>query len=214
MSDFDLLTAVQPTEGWFAVLGIKGKGDVRQKLVATREEVDHLAYEYMAQGRNVFFGVAKYETDEGRTKDNVKAIKAFWLDIDCGESKAEVNEKTGRPSGYLDQATGVAELKRFCKLVGVPKPILVNSGRGLHVYWPLTEAVTREQWEPVADRLRELCNTHELYVDPAVFEVARVLRIPGTLNFKDDPATEVTIIGDAGPVDFEAFRMIDRKSVV
>ena len=206
MSEFDLLTTVQPTEGWFAVLGIKGKGDVRQKLVATREEVDQLATDYMAQGRNVFFGVAKYETDEGRTKDNVKAIKAFWLDIDCGESKAEVNEKTGRPSGYLDQATGLQELKRFYKLVGVPKPVLVNSGRGLHVYWPLTEAVTREQWEPVADRLRELCNTHELYVDPAVFEVARVLRIPGTLNFKDDPATEVTIIGQAEPVDFEAFR--------
>ena len=206
MSEFDLLSAVQPAEGWFAVLGIKGKGDVRQKLVATREEVDQLATDYMAQGRNVFFGVAKYETDEGRTKDNVKAIKAFWLDIDCGESKAEVNEKTGRPSGYLDQATGLQELKRFYKLVGVPKPVLVNSGRGLHVYWPLTEAVTREQWEPVADRLRELCNIHELYVDPAVFEVARVLRIPGTLNFKDDPATEVTIIGQAEPVDFEAFR--------
>jgi len=208
MSEFDLLTTVQPTEGWFAVLGIKGKGDVRQKLVATREEVDQLATDYMAQGRNVFFGVAKYETDEGRTKDNVKAIKAFWLDIDCGESKAEVNEKTGRPSGYLDQATGLQELKRFYKLVGVPKPVLVNSGRGLHVYWPLTEAVTREQWEPVADRLRELCNIHELYVDPAVFEVARVLRIPGTLNFKDDPATEVTIIGQAEPVDFEAFRSL------
>ena len=208
MSDFDLLTAVQPAEGWFAVLGIKGKGDVRQKLVATREEVDQLATDYMAQGRNVFFGVAKYETDEGRTKDNVKAIKAFWLDIDCGEAKARVDEKTGRPDGYIDQPTALGELKRFCKLVGLPKPILVNSGRGVHVYWALTEEVTREQWEPVADRLRELCNTHELYVDPAVFEVARVLRIPGTLNFKDDPATDVTIINEAGPVEFETFKTL------
>jgi hypothetical protein len=208
MSGFDLLNAVQPDSGWFAVLGIKGKGDVRQKLVATREEVDQLAADYMAQGRNAFFGVAKYETDAGRTKDNVKALKAFWLDIDCREAKARVDEKTGRPDGYIDQSTALGELKRFCKLVGLPKPILVNSGRGVHVYWALTKEITREQWEPVADRLRELCNTHELYVDPAVFEVARVLRIPGTLNFKDDPATDVTIIHEAAPVELEAFRSL------
>lgn len=208
MSQFDLLSAVQPADGWFAVVGIKGKGDVRQKLVATREEVNELAAKFVQQERNVFFGVAKFETDKGRTKDNVKALKAFWLDIDCGEAKAEVNEKTGRPDGYLDQATGLQELKRFCKLVGVPKPVLVNSGRGIHAYWPLAAEITRGQWEPVADRLRQLCNTHELYVDPAVFEVARVLRIPGTLNFKDDPPTEVTVLSEGSPVDFEAFKAI------
>jgi hypothetical protein len=26
----------------------------------------------------------------------------------------------------------------------LPRPTLVNSGRGVHAYWPLTEAVTRE----------------------------------------------------------------------
>jgi hypothetical protein len=202
MSDFDLLSAVQPSDGWFAVVGIKGKGGVRQKLVATREEVDQVVSDYVAQRRNVFFGVAKYETDKGRTKDNVKALKAFWLDIDCGEAKAEVNEKTGRPDGYLDQTAGLKELKRFCKLVGMPKPTIVNSGRGLHVYWALTEEVTRAQWEPVADRLQELCNTHDLYVDPAVFEAARVLRIPGTFNFKDDPPSEVTVLMVGETVEF------------
>jgi hypothetical protein len=207
MSKFDLLSAVQPAEGWFAVIGIKDKAVV-QKFTQGREEVDAIAAEFMAQERNVFFGVAKYKEEGSRKKDNVKALKAFWLDIDCGEAKAQVDEKTGRPDGYLDQATGVAELKRFCKLVGVPKPVLVNSGRGLHVYWPLTEEITREQWEPVADRLRELCNTHELYVDPAVFEVARVLRIPGTLNFKDNPPTEVTVWSEGAPVEFGEFKAI------
>lgn len=207
MSQFDLLSAVQPTEGWFAVIGIKDKG-VIQKFTQSREEVDTIAAEFMAQKRNVFFGVAKYKEEGSRKKDNVKALRAFWLDIDCGEAKAEVNEKTGRPDGYIDQATGLQELKRFCKLVGMPKPVLVNSGRGIHVYWPLTEEVTREEWEPVADRLRELCNTHDLYVDPAVFEAARVLRIPGTLNFKDDPPTEVTLLHEGSAVDFGAFKAL------
>lgn len=206
MQHVDLLNAVQPADGWFAIVGIKGAGDVRQKLVATREEADEQTEKFMAQGRNVFFGVAKYETGESRQKTNVKALRAFWMDIDCGESKAEPNEKTGRPDGYIDQATGLQALRQFCKTVGLPKPLLVNSGRGIHVYWPLTRDVTREEWEPVAERLSSLCIMHNFYVDPSVFEVARILRIPGTLNFKDDPPKPVTIISDAPPVDFDEFR--------
>jgi hypothetical protein len=208
MTDFDLLRAVQPDDGWFAVVSLKGSGKElqrRQDFLSTREEVDVLAERRSKSGWNVFFGVAKYATDANRTKENVQGLKAFWLDIDCGEAKAQPNLKTGRPDGYVDQATGLVALQRFCRTVGLPRPILVNSGRGVHAYWALTGTVTREQWEPVADRLRKLCNTHELYVDPAVFEVARILRIPGTLNYKDDPPREVTVLATAEPVDFEEF---------
>jgi archaeosine-15-forming tRNA-guanine transglycosylase len=73
MQNVDLLSTVQPADGWFAVLGIKGPRDVRQVFVATREEVDAQAAKFVSQKRNVFFGVAKYATNESRTKDNVKA---------------------------------------------------------------------------------------------------------------------------------------------
>ena len=208
MTQLDLLSIVQPSEGWFAVLGIKGENDVKQELVATRAEVDAVTAKFLAEERNVYFGVAKFESDRNRKKENVKALKAFWLDIDCGEGKAEVNPKTGRPDGYIDQATGLEKLKEFCDTYSLPKPILVNSGRGIHVYWPLTEEVTREQWEPVAERLRELCVSEDFYIDGKVFEVARVLRIPGTYNFKDDPPTSVEIISDAEPVDYEIFKTL------
>lgn len=160
MQNVDLLSTVQPADGWFAVLGIKGPRDVRQVFVATREEVDAQAAKFVSQKRNVFFGVAKYATNENRLKDNVKALRSFWVDIDCGPSKAEVNEKTGRPEGYIDQAAGLAALRGFCKLVGLPRPLLVNSGRGIHAYWPLTRDITRQEWEPVAARLNSLCVTH------------------------------------------------------
>lgn len=204
MTELELLDLVQPAEGWYAVLGIKGES-VIQELVATREEVITTAERFVRLERNVFFGVAKFETNENRQKENVKALKAFWLDIDCGEGKAEVNPKTGRPDGYIDQATGLTELAKFCKLIGLPKPVLVNSGRGIHAYWPLQEEVTRQEWEPVAKRFRELCVLHNLHVDGKVFEVARVLRIPGTFNFKDDPPTPVEVISWAEPVEFKEF---------
>ena len=201
MDTFDLLNAVLPPDGWYAVVGIKNKS-VKQKLVQTRQELDDLAQDYMAEGRNVFFGCAKYATDKSRTKDNVLGLKCIWLDIDCGEGKEE------KGLGYVDQAAGLEKLQQFCNLVGLPKPIVVNSGRGLHVYWPFTETVTREQWEPVASRLSELCKTHEFIVDASVFEVARILRIPGTFNFKGDEPLEVEVITTGGETNFEEFSKI------
>ena len=100
MTTIDLLNTVLPEEGWFAVLGIKGKA-VRQKLVQTRDEVNKIAEKFVAEGRDVYFGVAKYENGNSREQENVKALKAFWLDIDCGPTKGKVNPKTGRPDGIL-----------------------------------------------------------------------------------------------------------------
>jgi hypothetical protein len=207
MNNVDLLDRVLAPEGWFAVIGLKGKSPV-QKLVQTREEVDKITAELLAEGRDAYFGCSKFETGANRTKDNVLSIKAFWIDLDCGEAKAIVNEKTGRPDGYIDQATGLDELEKFRELIGLPKPILVNSGRGIHAYWPLESAVTRHEWEPVAARLNELCVIHKLYVDASVFEAARVLRIPGTLNFKDKPPKPVEIISDGDDTSYENFKNI------
>lgn len=203
----DLLSRVQPAQGWFAVLGIKD-GGVKQQLVETRAEVEQIAAAYVEAGRNVFFGVAKYVTSEGRKKDNVQALRSFWLDVDCGPDKAKVDPKTGRAGGYTDQETGLRALKKFCKDVGLPKPIIVDSGRGIHVYWPLDRDVTRAEWEPVAARLNQLCVTQQFFVDPAVFEVSRVLRIPGTYNFKDNPPKLVTVLSDGPDVNFDELKNI------
>jgi hypothetical protein len=202
MAEFDLLRSVQPSEGWFAVLSIKD-GKVQQSLVAEREEVDALAMRKAAAGWDVYYGVAKYATNANRHKENVKALKSLWLDIDCGVGKAAINSATGVPAGYLTQAEALVALKEFCSATGLPNPVGVNSGRGLHVYWPLTEEITREQWETAAGALQALCSKHSLFVDPAVFEVARVLRIPGTMNFKDDPPAPVAVMFRGPPTDFD-----------
>lgn len=211
MTNFDLLDAVQPSSGWFAVVGVKGTGpkaQLRQYLVETRAEVDALTAQLVSGKWNVFFGVAKYTDDSSRKKSNVKALKAFWMDIDCGPTKVAQHPKTKRPQGYIDQAAGLAALQQFCKHVGLPKPTIVNSGRGLHVYWTLAQEVTPAEWEPVAARLRDLCTTHDLYVDPVVFETARILRIPGTYNFKDNPPTTVSVVTVGKPTDFSDFKDI------
>ena len=157
MDNFDLLTAVQPEQGWFAVVGIKGESR-QQEIVETREEFDDWVAHFQRIKRNVFFGVAKYKDDSSRTKANVQALKAFWIDIDCGPTK-----------DYPSQGEALEALKAFCKSVGFPKPTLVNSGRGIHAYWSLTQEITREEWEPAAKRLKEVCATQGLRVDNSCF---------------------------------------------
>lgn len=211
MQQPDLLDLVQPADGWFAIVGIRGSGkyaSVQQELVATREEFDELVEQYVDEGRNVFFGVAKYATGDNRTKENVKGLKAFWLDIDCGPTKAEVNPDTNRPDGYVDQSAGLAALKAFCKTVGLPTPTLVSSGGGIHAYWPLEEEVSRRDWEPVAERFKAVCRAQNFYVDDKVFEVARILRVPGTHNLKEEEPRPVQILHVGETTTIEEMRSL------
>jgi hypothetical protein len=129
MDNFDLLEYVLPKDGYYCVLALESGNYAGTKLIATREEAQTLIDKYLARKQDVYFAVAKFkEPTKGRVQTNVQALKAVWLDIDCGEKKAEVNEKTGRPDGYIDQAAGAKKLQEFCETVGLPQPTLVNSG--------------------------------------------------------------------------------------
>ena len=191
MSTFDLLDAVLPVEGRYCVLGIGRYPD--QHFVDTREQVNELAEQFVSRRVDTYFGCAKFGPLNNRTHDNATYFRALWMDIDCGPTKAAPDDK-GRIKGYIDQQTGLAEFQKFCKAVKLPKPILVSSGYGIHAYWLLEETVSRTQWEPLSERLRQLCVEQGLIVDPSVFEASRVLRIPGTFNFKNEEPMPVEVL--------------------
>jgi hypothetical protein len=196
MSNFDLLNAVLPEEGRYCVLGIGRYPD--QKFYDTRAEVDQQVEALVKRGFDAYFGCAKFGPLNNRTHENVAYVRALWMDIDCGPTKAVPDEK-GIIKGYVDQLTGLNEFGKFCKNVGLPKPILVSSGYGIHAYWLLEETVSRLEWEPLANRLRELCVEQGLIVDPSVFEASRVLRVPGTYNFKQEEPLEVRVLNENTP---------------
>ena len=196
MSTFDLLDTVLPPEGRYCVMGLGRYPD--QKFVDTKEQVEELAQQFVERKIDVFFGCAKYGPLNNRTHENAKYFRALWMDIDCGPTKGVPDEK-GIIKGYLDQQIGLDEFKKFCSAVGLPKPILVSSGYGIHAYWLLEETVSRTEWEPLANRLRELCVEQGLIVDSSVFEASRILRIPGTFNFKQEEPKEVTVLNPLTP---------------
>ncbi len=110
-----------------------------------------------------------------RVRDNVNELKALWFDIDF-------------KGGLSDPTQVVAALREFSNSTGVPAPsILVHSGNGIHAYWPFTTAVPYERWQAMANKFKELASEHGLPADlVCTADACRVLRPPGTRNFKDE----------------------------
>ena len=197
-SRIPFLSSVLASEGLYCVVGLK-KGAPRQTFVETTEEIDGVVEGLMAQGYDAYFGCAKYlNASEGRTAQNAKWFKAFWLDLDCGENKP-----------YETQAEALDALKQFVKDTGLPRPTIVNSGRGLHVYWTLTQPIFYNDWKPTAEAFKKFCAAYNLYADPAVTaDAARILRIPETLNYKDSPPKKVDMMVVSQPIEFGRFQAI------
>jgi len=196
MATTDLLSAVLPSEGWYCIVGLKTGSKPKQTFHETLDECQQAIDGLVKDEYNAYFACSKYETNKSRTQPNAKYIKAFWLDIDCGEGK-----------DYPSQVEGLAALKNFCKVTGLPKPTVVNSGRGLHIYWRLSKTITAEEWKPVAERLKYLCDEYEFNADPSrTADLASILRVPETLNFKDDPPKPVSIICLSEEVEYETIK--------
>jgi len=206
MADVSLLKAVVPVKnGWYCVLGLQNGKPISQSHHQTLEEVEAKANELVAKKADVFFGCGKFMTDESRSAANCGWMQSFFLDIDCGADKAKP-DKRGRILGYVDQAAGLQALKNLCKTLKLPRPTIVNSGRGWHVYWPLIEAIEKDKWLPVAETFKKKCLELGFIVDPAVpADAARVLRIPGTKNFKSNPPTDVTLMHIGNAIAFNDF---------
>lgn len=198
MDTTTFLKAVLGDKGHYCIVAIKS-GRTKQTFYSTIEDAITAAEQADADGFDAYYGLATYANDESRRNDNVLQLKSLFLDLDCGASK-----------DYADQAEALVALRTFCKELKLPTPTLVNSGRGVHVYWVLTEPVSRETWIPVAERLKALCKEHGMYADPAVTaDSARILRVLGTHNHKDEPPKPVGLIGHAAePVDFDAFKAL------
>ena len=96
MTRADLLSAVLSSDGWYCVVGLKKTGHPRQIFAKDMQEVDDAVQTLLDEQIDVYFACAKYEESGARTNDNVKNIKAFWLDIDCG-----INKPLGSACGKL-----------------------------------------------------------------------------------------------------------------
>ena len=197
MENTAFLKRVLAGGGQYCLLGLHPSRPKIQKFFSTVEKVVHAAENADANGFDTYFGLATFDDVGERKAANALQMCSLFLDLDCGEGKE-----------YPEQGEAIEALRAFCKTVGMPRPIMVSSGYGVHVYWPLSEAVSVADWKPVAVALKRACAAHGLHIDPGVTaDAARVLRIPGTNNHKRGTVAPVTTLGvfDGAPQDLSWF---------
>lgn len=185
--------AVLPPTGNYCAVGIINKRVVHS-FHTTFSELLQRGEELSNEGLNAYFALATFEKPEdGRKATNAVELQALFLDIDCGYNKP-----------YPDKIAGSQALREFVDRRGLPEPVLVDSGRGLHVYWPLKAPLSAADWRNYGSRLKQTCINDKFAIDIAVpTDAARVLRMPDTKNFKSSPPSPVMLMTEVQRYDIE-----------
>jgi hypothetical protein len=190
MDTLNFLQRVLPSAGFYVTTVINPDGR-RQGFFATVEELAKAVTGLDQRGNNTYFAISAFVEKGNRKQENVRATKVIALDVDCGDSKP-----------YPTWKEGLAATGRFIEQMGLPKPLVIHSGNGLHVYWVLTEELEPVRWKPLAEAMKAAAKDKGFEIDPAVpADSARVLRPVGTTNPKS--GTQVRMLIDAQPVVVE-----------
>lgn len=176
--------------------------------------------------RDVYFGANPVSTDvsSGRGGDiDVTRVRALFADLDVKRGCLE----------SLDECREVVD--RLAQVVGVKPSAVVESGHGLQPYWRLASPRSsstriadeqtedgrrwsRQEWREVYARWGGLVQQVAREVRPDakidnVYDLSRILRCPGSANWKSDPVPVVThVYPRSGAVRRDRLvRVLDRR---
>lgn len=129
------------------------------------DDVDNLeryAKHQAEEKKDVYFGCSTRD-GHGGAKENVLEIPSVWVDIDFKDIPEEdaINRIKDAP---------------------LMPTYIVRSGGGFHCYWKLTEPCGKDDMERVESVMRRLVYYYD--GDGSGAEIARILRLPGTKNYK------------------------------
>lgn len=133
--------------------------------------IEILAKEHYGEERDVYFGICPRERMKAE-KEHIHYIVALWADLDIGKEGHEDKEI------YFEGPQQAAKAIR-----GFPRApsIIVESGRGAHLYWLLKEVTPVEDAERIEKLLKNV--GEHLQCDTDV-SLDTVLRLPETVNTK------------------------------
>jgi hypothetical protein len=144
--------------------------------------------------KDIYAGVCTSHEDMGIynrcEQAKVASLGGLWIDLDINVGG---HKKKNYPPTVEDA---------MAALVGVPKPsMIVQTGHGVHMYWLFRERYlvrTLEDSQNAHDFSERwqawirYCLQQKGWTVDGTFDLARVLRIPGTFNFKD-PAHPIAV---------------------
>lgn len=137
---------------------------------------------------NHYFGVATRRDASSGALENCFELSTIFVDVDFN---------------HTPEATARERLSEF----PFPPSAVILSGHGLHVYWVLREPLNLQ--DPVECALAKSLLRRLAYIlgaDLQAAEPARVLRLPGTSNFKYTPPRQVLVdhLADEAELQYHA----------
>ena len=201
MEPLEFLAAVLPSPGHGFYCTAELSSKKKQHVFGEQlDEFPNYIARWVEAGQDVYFALATFESEGKRTAENAQFLRSLFIDMDGYDS--------------IDAArSSLASFLADTDLISLGKPWLVASGGGVHAYWPFTLPVEVTRWKPVAEAFKRLCKQRGLVIDMTVTaDAARVLRIPGTKNFKpkypEPRPVEVLQRGDFTDFDALADRIL------
>lgn len=117
---------------------------------------------------------------------NIIASKSLYMDVDVD---TDPKKDAYRTVEELEDG-----LEKFYRRTNIPHaPVVVQSGRGgKHLYWPFSNLVHPDDFKPLASALVNAAMSTGLKFDSnCTVDICRLLRIPGTFNFKTGKPLQV-----------------------
>uniref|UniRef100_A0AAU8GPR1 DNA primase/polymerase/helicase n=1 Tax=Mycobacterium phage Pharb TaxID=3136626 RepID=A0AAU8GPR1_9VIRU len=223
----DLLDLLGYTDGEHVSINYQAPGGPFSSTVIEYAE-DSDALQTLAltvgNGKHLWFGVnptrPRPVDEDGKQKgrgtaEDVTRLAAIWCDLDV------------KPGACRDLAHAHQVIDELSAILGVRPSAVVMSGNGLQPYWPIDDGlIAAEGAEDMAAASAELraecaallkrwgrlaCIVADglgAKIDRGVYDLARVLRVPGSFNMKDaEQPKPVTIEADTGaPLSLDELR--------
>lgn len=196
-------------DGLIVVARPASKGFVQVVCNSIDEAVEQAA-KFDQEGKDCYFGLGSLrepfiletrknkitgepeEVKAVRVGANIAQMKCLFIDLDVGADD---------PKKYADQLEAGTALRQFCKDTQFPHPMIVNSGGGLHAYWPFDKAVPVDQWRVLAQTFKGVLAAYGLKADPTrTADASSVLRVAGTHNYKGGGKRAVYVLKDVEPI--------------
>ena len=192
MNCLDFLRKILPTKGYYCATTISDRG-ARNRFF---ESVDQLA-DFVHDNRftNVYHACSSFVNPSKRTQENAQYQRSLWMDIDV---------RSSGDNSYMDFGAAISAVQVLCKRASLPRPMVLFSGGGLHVYWLFDVDIPREQWLPYATGLKAACAIWGIRADPhRTADAASILRPLDTINPKH--SKNVALVQDAKPSPITRF---------
>lgn len=197
---FEAVWGREPLGRFGEIRTIQG-GRVEQQFVSLDSDwpkrASDVARRANERGADTYYGVLPRLRASGTNEDVADLVPLMWADVDAK-----------KVSDVL--ATGKFGALAAINAFPVPPQILVDSGGGWHAYWLLDRPSPYALARPIMQWIARALN------GDFVQDKARVLRVPGTLNYKrDEPSAARLVRLDLTRkyrlADFEGLMPIERE---